>query len=534
LSWREVLTTSRPFSWINTAFPFLIGMYLAQGRLSWLAVVGTLYFFFPYNLLLYGVNDIFDYESDVRNPRKANTIEGALVAKAKHRQLWRWIGLINLPFLIYFGFSGGAVARLWFGFVIFMAVAYSVKGLRFKEIPLLDSITSSTHFFSPLVYGLLLGGAQILPWPAVTAFVLWGMASHAFGAIQDIVPDRQAGIASVATYFGAAGTTRLSLALYAAVALIPALFYAPVGLLAGLFLSLYAVNVAIFLPYRDDQDSPKYNRGWRNFLWLNWLVGFVLTQVLIAVLGPRFTTSQQLGFWATAFTGTGAAILAATIYNLKAFKPTPAKAAARPSVSVLIPCRNEAGNIGPCLDAVLALDYPDLEIMVLDDRSSDRTAEVVQSYQNQGVKLLSGSPTPPGWLGKPHACYQLAGQAQGEYLLFVDADCRLDPQAVTKLINQVVSQKLDAISAMTADYAVGFWEKLLMPMTTFLLISAQPTSWLLKRLAAAPAFGPFMLFKADFYRQIGGHAAVKGVPAEDLAIAGRAAQAGKYQFIMAP
>ena len=88
---------------------------------------------------------------------------------------------------------------------LFAVFAYSVPGLRFKERPVLDSITSSTHFVSPAVYGLAVAGAVPTPQlvALLAAFFCWGMASHAFGAVQDVVPDREAGIASIATAFGA-------------------------------------------------------------------------------------------------------------------------------------------------------------------------------------------------------------------------------------------------------------------------------------------------------------------------------------------
>src|SRR4051812_24735921 len=98
---RDVLLTSRPFWWITTAAPFATGFLVADGvHWSWLLVIGTAYFAFSYNLLLHGLNDIFDYESDIRNPRKAG-IDGGVLAKAKHLPLLLVIVLTNIPFLTY-------------------------------------------------------------------------------------------------------------------------------------------------------------------------------------------------------------------------------------------------------------------------------------------------------------------------------------------------------------------------------------------------------------------------------------------------
>jgi len=149
------------------------------------------------------------------------------------------------------------------GFVVslFAVVAYSAKGLRFKERPFLDSLTSSTHFVSPAVFGLAL--AAVTPtWPLVavlTAYFLWGMASHAFGAVQDIQADREGGIGSVATVIGGRATVRLALALYL-VAGVLLLFTSWPGPLAAALVVPYAVNVAPWWNVTD-VTAASANRG---------------------------------------------------------------------------------------------------------------------------------------------------------------------------------------------------------------------------------------------------------------------------------
>ena len=98
--------------------------------------------------------------------------------------------------------------------LLFFVVAYSLGGLRFKEIPVLDSITSSIHFVGPLVFALSITGFAPEQLPYVFAFFIWGLASHAFGAVQDVIPDRKGGLASIATVFGARATTRVVFGLY--------------------------------------------------------------------------------------------------------------------------------------------------------------------------------------------------------------------------------------------------------------------------------------------------------------------------------
>ena len=280
----QVLLSSRPISWINTAFPFAAAYLLTTGEVDALLVVGTLFFLIPYNLLMYGINDVFDYESDLRNPRKGGA-EGALLDPGLHRTVV-WAGIVTAtPLLVAMLWLAG-IGEPWSWLVLavslFAVLAYSVPGLRFKERPLVDSITSSTHFVSPAVYGLAVAGAEPT-WPLLAllaAFFCWGMASHAFGAVQDVVPDREAGIASVATAFGAAATVRLALGLWAAAGLLMLATEWP-GPLAALLVLPYLWAA---WPYRSvtDAASGESNRGWRHFILINYLVGFAVTMLMIA------------------------------------------------------------------------------------------------------------------------------------------------------------------------------------------------------------------------------------------------------------
>lgn len=276
---KKLAAVSRPISWINTAFPFAAGYLVLGGHLDMIWVIGTIFFLIPYNLLMYGINDVFDYESDMRNPRKGG-IEGAKESKALHPYIIvSSIGL-TVPFAIalcILGQSWQAAATL--AFVLYMVVAYSIAGLRFKERPVLDSITSSTHFVGPLLFAMSLVNFPQRAWPYALAFFLWGMASHAFGAVQDIVPDREAGIGSIATVFGARWTVWLSLGLYTAS--IATITMANIGswpvAVAGL---LYVANI---LPFRSitDATSGHANAGWKRFIWLNMIAGAVVTVTLL-------------------------------------------------------------------------------------------------------------------------------------------------------------------------------------------------------------------------------------------------------------
>jgi 4-hydroxybenzoate polyprenyltransferase len=283
---RSLFLTSRPLSWVNTAFPFAAAYVVATGRVDATMIIGTIFFLIPYNLAMYGINDVFDYESDLRNPRKGG-VEGALLPPEHHRAtLWTAI-LLPIPFVVYLVVVGGWVSDVVLAISLFAVVAYSVKGLRFKERPFLDSLTSSTHFVSPAVCGLALAAVashRVTPtWPLIAlllAYFLWGCASHAFGAVQDIQADREGGIGSVATVIGARATVRIAVVLYLLGGVL-LLFTVWPGPLAAVLVVPYAVNAAPWWNV-SEADAASANRGWRRFLWLNFVTGFFVTMLLIA------------------------------------------------------------------------------------------------------------------------------------------------------------------------------------------------------------------------------------------------------------
>lgn len=276
----EVLLSSRPLSWVNTAFPFAAGYLLTTREIDLTFVLGTIYFLVPYNLAMYGINDVFDYESDLRNPRKGG-VEGAVLSKRLHRPILFAAAATNIPFLVYLVIVGSPLSWLVLAISVFAVIAYSAPRLRFKERPFVDSLTSSTHFVSPAVYALVLAGAVFTPqlWALLVGYFLWGVASHAFGAVQDIVADREGGIASIATVIGGRMTVRFSFAAYVLAGILM-LFTAWPGPIAGLLALPYAVSVLPFWSITD-ADAERANAGWRRFLYLNFITGFVVTLLLI-------------------------------------------------------------------------------------------------------------------------------------------------------------------------------------------------------------------------------------------------------------
>ncbi len=277
----RLFVSSRPISWVNTAFPFAAAYYFSTGSVTTELIIGTFFFLIPYNLLMYGVNDVFDYESDLTNPRKGG-LEGALLEPKYHNATLFLATLFALPFVIYLLLVGKTSSNIILLIVLFLVVAYSVKYLRFKEIPILDSFTSAIHFLGPLVFGLSLTEISITSLSlvvSIAAFLLWGMASHAFGAVQDIRADREAGISSIATFFGSKLTVRLAFAFYLFAGL--ALTYLPDRFV---FASLATVPYLIVTAREftiTDEICEQANRGWKRFIWLNFFAGALITALLI-------------------------------------------------------------------------------------------------------------------------------------------------------------------------------------------------------------------------------------------------------------
>lgn len=275
-----VLHSSRPLSWVNTAFPFGAAYLLTYGRADAVLWIGVLFFLIPYNVAMYGINDVFDYESDIRNPRKGG-VEGAVLPRKYHRLvLWSAVASVA-PFACYLYAVGTWTSAAWLSLALAAVYAYSAPYLRFKERPVLDSVTSSLHFVTPALVGATIGGGAFPRGFAValTAFFLWGMASHALGAVQDIEADRAGGLSSIATFLGAQTTVRLAVLAYAAasglVFLLPGAAW-----VVGVVSLAYAINAAQFWSITDERSFAAH-RAWKAFLLLNFITGAAVTMTLI-------------------------------------------------------------------------------------------------------------------------------------------------------------------------------------------------------------------------------------------------------------
>lgn len=200
-----------------------------------------------------------------------------------------------------------------------------------------------------------------------------------------------------------------------------------------------------------------------------------------------------------------------------------------PKVSVLVPARNEERTIAACVQSLLSQDYPDFEILVLDDASEDRTGALVRQFEKDPrLRTLRGTPLPAGWLGKPWACHQLAQAASGEVLLFTDADTVHHPKMLGDAVAALQAERVDLLSALPRLRLATWSERLVLPILLWSVHTFLPLC-LARRFfhrGLATAIGQFMMFRKTAYTSVGGHGAVRGSVAEDRALVRRVAKAG--------
>ena len=203
-----------------------------------------------------------------------------------------------------------------------------------------------------------------------------------------------------------------------------------------------------------------------------------------------------------------------------------------PLVSILIPARDEEHNIRDCLRTLASQDYPNFEIIVVDDRSRDDTGRIVEEFARDHpfIRLVKGRELPEGWLGKSHACHQAFQEARGEWLLFVDADTRHSPESLTQTMNYVLGNRVDMLSLYPHFEALTFWEKVIMPAVGRMLLIGAPFELVnsdrtIFRLFAV-AIGQFILISRSAYEATDGHRAVRKVVVEDIEIAKRVKKKG--------
>jgi len=196
-----------------------------------------------------------------------------------------------------------------------------------------------------------------------------------------------------------------------------------------------------------------------------------------------------------------------------------------PLVSMLVPARNEEETIGACVRSLLEQDYPNFEVIVMDDASTDSTLSILQSLAagSDRLKIATSAPLPEGWLGKHWACHQLSQLAAGEILFFTDADTVHKPSMLKQGVAALIAEKADLVSALPRQITVSLPEQLVMPFSYWIITAILPLGIAYhSRLSLfSSATGQFMLFRRHAYDKIGGFASIKHHVVDDVELCKR-------------
>lgn len=216
-------------------------------------------------------------------------------------------------------------------------------------------------------------------------------------------------------------------------------------------------------------------------------------------------------------------LAAHTAANLRALRrPDPDAPASDERVSILVPARNEERTIETTVRSLLAQTGLDLELIVLDDGSTDATARILHTIDDPRLRVITGPDLPPpdGWLGKPWACARLAAEATGSVLVFADADVEFAPGAVRAAVHELRAGGFALIAPYPRQLAESWLERLVQPLVTWSWVATMPLAWAERstRPSLSAANGQFLVFDAEAYRAISGHAAVQGNVIEDVGL----------------
>ncbi len=274
----RILKISRPRFWLYEAGTFTLGVLAGWGTDSslLLTILFGFYFLIPANILIYGINDVFDYDTDILNPKKV--AYEALVPPVEHRSVYTWTALTTIPFLIALLFIP-LKAVMCFCLFLFYAIFYSAKPIRAKARPVFDSLFSSGHYVATGVFGYYLVGGVELPFVGILAGTAWAVAMHAYSAVPDIQADTDARLTTIATFLGKQYTLLLCAILY--------LFSGIVAFSVVPVLSIIATTTYLFLVFLSHRAKTpeRLFTLYTYFPYINALIGMaVFFSLLFEVL----------------------------------------------------------------------------------------------------------------------------------------------------------------------------------------------------------------------------------------------------------
>lgn len=277
---RRLLVVSRPVLWVNTVGPAIVAVWLTGTLWSWDALPLLLWLTLPFNLLIYGVNDVFDQETDRLNDRKGG-FGGARITEHDVKRIWWGVMLSNAPFLVWFAITLPPAALAWIAAYCLVFVFYSAPPLRFKTRPVLDSVSNAAYAFPLAIVPLALGNEPV--WLALAGLMTWSLAKHTYDAIQDIDEDRATGIQTTAVRFGVAGSLWWASAWWA----VASVCFAILNVWVGLANAAYAAGLVWMM--RRDQTPRNARQLYRFSVAYPYVVG--------SVAGTLLTLSVYFGWY---------------------------------------------------------------------------------------------------------------------------------------------------------------------------------------------------------------------------------------------
>lgn len=274
---KKIILISRPRFWIYELGTFLFGVLaganIQQNIFDPIILIYGFYFLLPANILIYGINDIYDYETDKLNPKK-NLYE-ELLTPTEHKHIWRSIAITTIPFIFTSLFIPKS-AFLFFCIFIFFAVFYSAKPIRAKTKPFFDSFFSAGHYIATGIFGYYLNGGGAFPYEGVLAGMLWAIAMHAYSAVPDIHADSEAKMQTIATKLGGLKTLILCMFLYLGSAIFA---YKILGITGALCGFVYIFLMGISIKKRNNPDGLFHIYTF--FPYINMIIGMVITIVFL-------------------------------------------------------------------------------------------------------------------------------------------------------------------------------------------------------------------------------------------------------------
>lgn len=277
---RRILSISRPRFWIYEFGTFVFGALAAFSSFSYFkdftVIFFAFYFLIPANILIYGINDIFDYETDKLNPKKVEYEE--LLEPKDQRIVWKWIIVSNLPFIIGALFLEIPAMLSFFAF-LFFASFYSATPIRAKARPFFDALFSASHYIATGVFGYYLLGGITFPTLGVIAGILWAVAMHAYSAVPDIQADEDAKLQTIATVLREKKTLILCLVLYAVSAY---LGFTVLGVGVLLYGAIY-IGLMILSLKKVKVGGSGLFKIYTYFPYINLLAGAVMTISLLLI-----------------------------------------------------------------------------------------------------------------------------------------------------------------------------------------------------------------------------------------------------------